>query len=321
MSGLARSNLIFPRLAAIGALALTGFANQDPGILAPVQVSKKYTSADLGTIEAIGACSISPGTISCWDASGNKDSNLTEEIKAHYEDNGEAKIPYRFGRKNRLVVFRLPLNRPGVGTRIWRVSSENGEYLGSARSRSPNWQDGGSYIEWYNVDSNLKAQRTSIHFEVMVPFGTGTLPLKKGAETEIGAVKVHIDSINRGPDRSPLDILNSYRKTWQIAATVSGFSGSFAPTLGGYALDAKGKVVKAIDRDGIVLQTTPTGYVVNAGSAKGVTFGPLVQTLHSTGTAHQVLRMPINPADVSALSLTANGIRNVTITDIPLDPK
>ena len=321
MAAFARSNLIFPRLAALGALALTGFARQDPGILVPVQVSKKYASADLGTIEAIGACSISPGTISCWDASGSTNSDLTKEIRAHYESGAGAKIPYRFGRKNRLVVFKLPSERPGIGTRVWNVSSENGEYPGSAGYIGPKWEGGSPYLDWYNIDSDLKAKRTSIRFEVMVPFGTGTVPLKKGAETDIGTMKVHIDSINRGPDRNPLEILNFYRKTWQISVTVSGFPGSIAPTLGGLALDAKGDVVNTIDRDGTAFQASTTGYVISGGIRRQVTRAPMVQAIRGAGTAHQVLWMPINPTDVSALSLTANGIRIVTITDIPLDPK
>jgi len=50
-------------------------------------------------------------------------------------------------------------------------------------------------------------------------------------------------------------------------------------------------------------------------------FDASLQILAGAGTTTQELSLTVNPAKASAISFNPAGLRKVTITDIPLDPK
>ena len=304
-------------------LLIAGFTVQEVDSTASITVSKTYTAADFGSMQSLGACSVTPDTVSCWDASGLADPNLTEKIKAYYIVDANAEIRHRFGRKNRILVFQRPPNGYGGPASMSMVRTATGGYLNSAGQIGANGRVGEPYIEWYSVDSDPSATTASIQFDINLNLGTGVVPLKEGADGKIGPINVHVNSIQPLPDRSVNGTAANKEKVWGVSLTLSGYQGSTAPSFNGRVLDLHGVSISRVNAAGIPLPELSNrgGYNSFGGYQPPTGFDAGTQIQGGSGTPNLQLVVPVNPSKASALSLSATGIRKVKITDIPLDPK
>lgn len=100
--------LAFP-LGALGlACTVCGAWVQEPSAVEAVLSGGKYTSSDGMWVEYIGGCSPSVEKISCWDAKGQYSADLSERVAAPYLVEPSREITLKFGKKNRLLLFRHP---------------------------------------------------------------------------------------------------------------------------------------------------------------------------------------------------------------------
>ena len=301
------------------ALLAAGFTMQESLPFGSVTVSKTYTAPDFGTIESLGACSITPDTVTCWDASGAADPSLTEKVKAYYIVDSNAEVRYRFGRKNRLLVFKRPSNFRS-GSYMSAFHSGNGGYLNNGGQIGANGRGNEPYIEWYNFDADPSEATATIEADINIGLGSGTVPLKEGAEGKVGPLTIHVNSIRPAADRTSWNDVRSKQKSWAVSVTVSGYQGPTMPSLGGRVLDANGISILRVNANGIPLPESSNRGVVS-GYQPPAGFDAALQGGMGNSGSTVSLALSVNPSKASALSLTATGIRKVKITDIPLDPK
>jgi hypothetical protein len=178
-----------------------------------------------------------------------------------------------------------------------------------------------SYLDWYAVDTGLTDTSTSVNFDINKSYGTGTVPLKQGEECKVGSMTVHIDSVKAAPDKRSWNGMDREQKAWEVSVTLSGFSGPKLPNISGRILDSKGDIISRVDKSGDPIKDEPAKAGAYPGFQMNRGFDASLQVTGGFGTNKQVLFLPANPSKVSALSLTANGIRRITITDLLLDPK
>jgi len=309
-------------LAIVGGIIVTGFASKLDDPLASVSSSKSYQSPALGSIDLQGACSVTPDVISCWNADGVADSTLTEKIKAFYIVESSNELRYKFGRKNRLVVFKRPPQSYGGPEYVSNVMTPSGGYLGSAGQIGMNGGGRDPFLEWYAIDSAPTDTTTSVVFNINIGIGSVKVPLREGAEGQTGTMKVHINSIKPGPDRQVwIGGSNHKQRAWTVSVAISGFPGAIQPNMIGNILDLNGAPVNRVDDSGNPLSDKPTRNGASTVYLPPAGFDASLQILAGAGTTTQELSLTVNPAKASAISFNPAGLRKVTITDIPLDPK
>ena len=132
---------------------------------------------------------------------------------------------------------------------------------------------------------------------------------------------VRIDSIDRAPDE-PLfaKAKGPLHRAWHVEVTITGYQSRRVPDLRGTAFGEQGKTIARATFDGNpVPDNSAVGTTYEGWDPTPVVWGGLSLT-SGGGTEHQTLTLAVNPAKVSAISLTTSGIRAVTLTGIPLDP-
>ena len=309
-------------IALAGALVIAGFAFRTDDPLAPVTVSKSYHRDDFGSIDAQGACTVTADTVSCWNMDGKSDPDLTEKVKAYYLIQPNTDLHFKFGRKNRLVAFKRPAQGYMSNGYLTNAATLSGSYINFAGQIGANGNTREPYLEWYAMDADPADATTSIVFNINLPLGSGQVPLKAGAEGQVGTMKVHINGIKSAPEQTYWNgTSNQKQKQWAVSVTITGSPSSSVPSLLGRVLGSKGTNISRVDANGIPLPEPSrrnggfNGYQSQSGFDAGI------QVDDGAGTANQELTLPVNPANASALSLSFTGVRKVTITGIPLDPK
>lgn len=303
-------------------LAVVGFAVKETDPLAPVTVSKHFISGDGTDLAFIGACKASADNIDCWDADGKANDELSEKIRAYYLVQPGADLSFQFGKKNRLIVFQSLSNAPGRAGFSGMMKINDETCLPAGQLGNMGSGDGPN-ISWYRVATDPGVSSTSAVIDLNVNLGSGFIPLKEGAEAQIGPLHLKINSIKRGPDVQRFAIgQQENRSSWKVATTITGYNQTHIPDLDGRAYDAKGTLITHLDSAGNPLPEERTSN--NFGGMPWVFPNQLnanVATDAGNGTLNQELDLPVKPSKVEKLQLNATGTRKVTVTDILLDPK
>src|SRR5580698_2859223 len=140
-------------LAAVGILAV-GFAIKQDDPLAAVTVSRSYHSADFGSIDLLGVCSVTPDSAACWDADGKADSDLTTRITNFQVANPTSNLYFKYGHKNRLLVFRASTNVQGDYLFTNHPLTVDGKYpmeIGAMRGGGAQGRGFGTSPAWVDV--------------------------------------------------------------------------------------------------------------------------------------------------------------------------
>lgn len=313
---------LFPAIAsALGLMAVYGFATQNSGSSETIRVDRVYESKSYGKIEFMGACSLTTETVSCWDADGAASPDLSERVKAYYIVQPEADIHLKFGRKNRMLVFKAPVRNYNSGETLSSTKTANGNYLNWAGQLGMNSLTADPQLIWYPVDVDPSEKTTSILFEMNSHLGTTAIPAKVGSEGTIDGFKVKIESIKPGPDRTITWVAapNNRQKIWNVAVTFTGDNLANVPTCGISAIDAKGGQITRIDRNGDPLKPLPAGYFGGYSGPNGFDSG--IVTVSGAGTTSQVWSVPINPAHIAHFNVTLSRTKTVRFENLLLDPK
>jgi len=321
MNSRLQSKAISILIASLSCAAVAGFAVKQANPFEPVTASRSYKLAGLGSIDWVGTCKATSESIDCWNTDGNPDPDLTEKIKAFYIVQTNTDLHFKFGRKNRLVVFRRPQNG-GPEFTITNTSTDSGQFLNESGQLGMNGGNREPYLGWYSVDTDPSLKMASVVFDITSNQGNATIPFKEGAEGSIGSARIHIDSIKLAEKGKGG---NSPRftpdRTWTVSVTISGFTASTVPNISGRAFDQKGNMVYRVDTKGDPLSEETTRRMYSPGFNPVPGFDASLQCIKGYGSAHQDLSIPVNPSKAASLWLGMSGTRKVTITDILLDPK
>lgn len=304
-----------PLCVALGIILPTAgamFHETDP--LAPVTVSHNYYSDDIGSVELQGACSVTPDTVSCWDVKGKPDADLAEKVKAYYIVNPNTELRYRFGFKNRVVVFKT--SGIGNGGLSLRLDDPNFMQPGQIPSNPMNNEP---TLQWFGIARDPADTTASVSFDLGLTFGGGTVPLKVGATGKVGNMTVRIEDIKSAPDRSGYGYPMRKQKAWTVSVAVKGFPGATVPTMNGRPMGLYGGEIGSVNHNGNPGPAGRTNVFLNGDS--NIRYGPGLEVIEGAGTPHQKLFLGVNPEKVSTLQFNPMGQRKVTITGIPLDPQ
>ena len=314
--------LFYSSTVLVSGTVLAGFTLHQANPKNAISVSKRFTSPDFGTLEAIGACSMTPDTISCWNMDRTPDPELAEKVKAFYIVQSNQTVNYVFGRKNRLLVFRKPSNSNGSGI-VGPATTAEGHFLNSAGQIGGNGGRREPYLEWYAIDADPSATTAALTFTVNESSQSGNLSLKLGAEIQIGRTKFSLKSIEPTEDQVNFGWQSPHRKAWKVGIILSPGPDGNIPTISGYPLDRDGKQIWHFDEKGNPLPVPKQQYngYYNGYPGGSNGFDTYLQNLGIPGDPNQSLILHVKPNNVAALQLTANKNQTVTITDIPLDPK
>ncbi len=297
------------------------FVAEDSDPFAPVTVTRSYQADDFGKLDYVGACQITADSLHCWDPDGKDAPDLTENIKAYYIVQSQT-LQFKFGRKNRLLVFRRPGNQGGNVT-LGGAPMHGTTYANQAGQLANNNNGRERYLEWYALDTDPSKTTTELTFSLNLNLGAGSLAMKEGADATVGAMKLHLDSIKPGPDKPESYGNLGHQKTWLIAISSTGFAGDHVPNFYVRPMGDNGLVIQRVDTKG---NPTPVpenrnGYWQGNQTVSGFAYDTTLQLISGAGTAHQVYSTVVNPAKTASLTLSANGERKVTFTNLLLDPK
>ncbi len=300
---------------------LVGFVARTEDPFASAVVDRTYESADLGKLELAGACTITPDNISCWDPDGKPAPNLSEKVQAYYIVQGGNELRLKFGRKNRLIVFKEPPRGNPNGAYLGQAKTLGGQYMNQFGTIGMGGYGNGDATTWYLTDSEPTQEKTSVVFEVNVQFGSATVPVKAGSQATLGPIKVKIESIKPGPDRKQNWGPNPAKgqKTWTVTVTLDGTIGGKYPTVNGSVIGSDGQAVWSVSASGVPTPR-PKGPFFTPPMMMGG-FDGNVFLASGANTAKQELSVPVDPSKAHAIVLSLGGTRQVTFQNILLDPK
>ena len=302
----------------LSGLSLLAFTAKQGEGDSPITTSKSYQSTDFGRMEVLGACSMTPDAINCWDADGKPNADLSKQIEAYYIVETKTALEFKYGRKNRLLVVRTaPVRNANVtkgafGTCKGRLLSRAGEIGRYTAGR-------GTSMEWYAYDADPNEKTASLNFSLTIFWGESPLRVQSGAEAQVGALKFHVDGIAPGPDRVAWDgSHNLHQKIWNVAVSISGVpTDAKIPDLSFRALDKNGTTIMLVAPNGTPLPNT----IKDGATSKAGTSPAMPYCIQGERTSHQIIAMADDPSKVAGISISGYSTRSVTLTGIPLDPK
>jgi len=176
--------------------------------------------------------------------------------------------------------------------------------------------------QWYVAYAGLDQKTIAVSFDLAVTLGSARIHLRKGAEGQLGPMKLRIADIRQAPDELISSWIDKkHQRAWRVAVDIESYPGSDFPSIHGYPVDEHHELINRVELSGEPIQAnSDKGTQLEGLHPTPISYAQL-RLASGGGTAHQVLTLVANPSKVSELELSASGKRKVTITDIPLDPK
>jgi hypothetical protein len=316
-------------VSSVALAAAFGLAFQMQGRPPDKEVVGTYVTGAGDKIGLLGVCIVAPDKIDCWDRDGARSPSLTHRVEGYCERD-QLEVPFKFGKKNRLVVF------DGVPPQVYSFEQADGSYLNTFRLQ-------------YGADDGVRAAYLAdppddkVGGVVMgVPLKTPDIeiPLKLGAQASVDGQTIEVAAIRAGAPRSQssrynraIDSMPVRGKRWTIILTRSsdraaGFGGSYTP------LDRNREPIRYVDMSGqplsavdyLALGGSSNDPDFSAGQANSQTSERLpcawahVTTQNGLPEAIQLVSN-VDPAKIDFLRFSYQKQERVLFKDIPLDPK
>lgn len=303
-------------------------------------LTKKWEKGG-SSLELVGVCHITEDDIRAWNADGEESSELKSRVESSLSSRDTSSIQLRYGKKNRLLVFKstqtYSMTGPGIQYGAPRV-----EGVGARRD----YNGGSSYLNLGSESMRSADQNTSIDYQTFfvaadpsesttvahlvqteAMSATGTLPLKVGAAVTVEGVTMTIASISKGGEDSQTRMMYGQPgATWTVKVKLSGpwpEGVRFSASLGqGMQVDGEGNPLsekQMMDRQRRMTEMMQKGGNISPGSLPVMRYGQM-QEVGGLG-AGQTYSLSVNPKHVKELVVRGTRQRRIDITNIPLDPK
>jgi hypothetical protein len=275
---------------------------------------QKYEASDFGTIEVRGACSYTSKSISCWNASGRRDSELTELVNAHYLIDSRKELTYRFGRKNRLLIFSQ--HKAGE-FKLSMPRSASGASLRDLFQLTSRFFEHGTELEVFSFSTKPTDRTAMIEANYPSDLKFGEIALKKGAESQTGTAMVRLESIVPGVEVAPHSGAEGAIKTWTISLNLSGFPRMSMVKTTGRFLDSEESEILRADRFGVPITDSSRSQSENRTDMPAVFFNQQGVPKDQIWT----FSTNLDPSKAAMLDFEVFGERSFKLEGIPLDPR
>ena len=288
-------------------------------------VTDSYFSTDPGEIRLVGVCDPLKPSLKCWGLNAKPSAELEKEVLSEIDvnstirRNGPAVIPFQFRRKNRILVFKLPINKPG----LFRASI-SGFYDtdGNQLNQLTYGYDANSStkLELFNFHAPRNSTKSAIHLSLSIPL-RGTVELPPNSVTEASDADKKV-SITRTLSLKPQDV-RWYQggRGWVVLFKLEGDSLRSRVHMHVESINAKGQPINEVDLNGMprpqIIYKPGTPIPPNFGGRRFIyqtdpgVFDP------QTGT--RAWQTQVNPSAVHHYRITFSTDRSVEFQNIPLD--
>lgn len=297
-------------------------------------VTDSYWTADSGEIKLVGICDVLRPDIQCWnpDRTPNQDlsNKVVEEFKKGlpHQANSAVEIPFFFRKKNRLAVFQVPYDTDKIHhtAHVGGIWAPNNRYLQSITGQTFPFVD--PNLE-YLAFSEEKSQSTTT-FTVKLSrtdFKPTLLPVKRGAEAQIGDKTVSVAAITRTESGSGPSYGSNRANSWSVLLKFSGDSTKSRLQINASAVDENGKGFQGVDAKGrpIKWQVPKKGAPGFISDMSGMSRNPFLFTggigPYQPDLGGRIWNTSVDPKYLPNLQITISTPLIVRFKDIPLDPK
>lgn len=302
----ARSSLSLQRLASVLVTGISGL----------VLIKAGRQTSDPQKVEMLGVCSYDSSRLSCWTPSGRRDGELTRRIDRALRSRSEYSFQYRYGMKNRLLIFE----QSGKG--YVSFSSPGDNSISSSDIRSDGLGPTMKLLP-ISADPERKTGSVSAVAQTNELAGSAAGPLKDGVALTMGSASVTIGLAQIQPNSSysPPGAPPPPRRSYTYPLATSSPPGTVLE-LRATAYDLKGNVVENVDPDGKPIPLPPPNPNGNReyNSSYGNGYGNVLY-VGRTDDRSATLFTTIDPAEIRELRWAANLNRRYEYKDFALDPK
>ncbi|HVT12524.1 MAG TPA: hypothetical protein VHE55_09670 [Fimbriimonadaceae bacterium] len=313
-------------------------------------VTGSYKLGDQAQVEVAGICKITEDSVGCWDSNGGADEDLTKKVKESLEKEasqwggGGSQVPVRYGKKNRLIVFKMTERvfdrRPSGYLSIQWVGnsldfSGGGIMMGMDRPSIPTTQNPYQVrYETRSVVEDAGATSTKARLCLTTPLDeTATIDCRPGATAKFGGETYTIVSVGKPTDESMAMRMQGDRKGKMWVVKLKATHNSVKPiTINLTALDASGQVVRYADLQGNPV--TDKQYMEEMRKRQDEMMKPgahqafinpyqmaIGYGISRSGDGEQTEMLYVDPAKVSKFQIHGQVSKFIDLTGIPLDPR
>jgi hypothetical protein len=293
-------------------------------------VSGSYFSADTGEIKLVGVCDALSPAVRCWDAEGRIDQSLGDQVskiflkKGAGANNSSLELSFYFRKKNRILVFRSPVQALNVG----RTAVLGGFFLSSNQYLS----DLGPMVDPFSNPRyqylRIDADRSKKAIPVFARLDCWNrrsveMPAQVGASGSADEQSISIASIKLADDSSTYAYNPYYQKHWDVLLRIKGDGPDSKFQYVIQAYDDKGVAIRRTDRDGRPLKMPVPGQNINERSQAAASPAAMNQWAQPfrTDLGGRVWTCWVNPKYVSKIVIQTLRNRWIEFQNVPLDPK
>jgi len=304
-------------------------------------VGGRYEAGNL-SVQALGACSYTVDSISCWDLEGKPNPSLSQRLESHYLGSNGNDLQLKFRRKNRFVIVQLT----GMNGNSVSLQNDQGNYSGSGQIYD---YQGQTSLQWLILATEPSKATATIQATVYnssqakyldVAFQKGEKAVFQGSNIEIGSAKPlpKVKAHNDGPNNQVFDGQRGYGymgdgrgqgSWWTVSVGADTVAGG--QMLGiSQPMDKSGKPILYVDKDGKIvtpvmylesLPKDPNGQVPYNVNPSSKYFPARFQPSNSNVPSTQTVMTNIDPSQIAKVRFSYNPPVIVRFSDIPLDPK
>jgi hypothetical protein len=301
-----------------------------------VTVKNVYSDEDGNSIEIVGVASISADDVKCWDYTGTLSPELSEIVKNKCLRSSSSELSFRFGKKNRFILFRA---KPQGRNVEWRQVS--GDYVNNS-----SFYDGSQdSLQLIRVALDKNDLTLSLVANLTAPQPTKVdLPFKLGAKAKVSDSEYEVGPYQPYKIPAPGSNPNSYNeRRYQAASkywtTIFKFTGSFGPGYMGQSMAIFGadkQPILYVDRNGnpvsaVTYLSDPEPereyYDSNAAAAAAAKDKKPHKYVKSMFVSLQSIQgamsfvTNVDPAKIGSLQISYSERKTVKFENIPMDPK
>jgi len=309
-------------IASICVLSAVAICAQVAGTHYDATVDRRYEGPNGQVIEGLGGCSYTTDQVSCYDMDGKPSRPLSDRVTSALTSSN-SELYFRFGRKNRLLLFREISNPYG-----FQVSGEN----------SNSFQQMGSFgapdnLAWGRYIAEPNEKTASLVFSEYLPslratpdlaFGVGATSTVQGVRYEIG----HWEKTKLGGSRQAQMYMgdSSSASLWNVTVVIG--EGNMVSSPNFLAFDKAGREIQYVDQKGdpvpsakvLEEQRQNPNEIYNSGAVRK--YVQAVFNLNggqAIGNAHTAITN-VNPDRIGSLQLMIPQFRRILLKGFPLDP-
>jgi hypothetical protein len=291
----------------------------------PDVVVERIYEGEGAKIEGVGACSITPEKITCWDMNGAPAPEFAERIRSYYLGQPQ-EVSFKFGKKNRYLLVRTSGTASLYIEGVVQADRTSSNQLNYASNGEP-------VLHWLGaaVESDRDKAAVRVVLNNLPGPAPVDLPFRPGTKANYDGVTLEVASWAKAkkeqqPTYNPYGGLPPNSELWQIVfgSSTQNHPFSYMP------IGKDGKPIQYVDLKG--MPVSGVKYLEeNPNSNRGYAPGQLqtnskyrVAYFQPSGAAADgafTMLSNIDPSQIASIKLSSVRSKTIQIEGFPLDPK